>query len=123
MKKNNYQKVAKDVIQKEIDENLVELDGSQNKKRLGANSILAVSLACAKASSNLFNIPLYKYIGGIHNSLPTPMMNIMNGGCHSSNNLDFQEFMIIPANFKTFPCFQRISAQLIEKHGRYSCLK
>ncbi len=88
--------------QKEIDENLVELDGSQNKKRLGANSILAVSLACAKASSNLLNIPLYKYIGGIHNSLPTPMMNIMNGGCHSSNNLDFQEFMIIPANFKTF---------------------
>ena len=65
--------------QKEIDENLVELDGSQNKKRLGANSILAVSLACAKASSNLLNIPLYKYIGGIHNSLPTPMMNIMNG--------------------------------------------
>ena len=88
--------------QKEIDNNLIELDGSDNKKRLGANSILAVSLACAKASSNFLKIPLYKYIGGIHNSLPTPLMNIVNGGCHSNNNLDFQEFMIIPANFQTF---------------------
>ncbi len=88
--------------QKEIDDILIDLDGTKNKKRLGANSILAVSLACAKAASNFLNIPLYKYIGGIHNILPTPMMNIVNGGCHSNNKLDFQEFMIVPCGFKSF---------------------
>ena len=88
--------------QKEIDNILIELDGTKNKKRLGANSILAVSLACAKAASKFLNTPLYKYIGGIQNTIPTPMMNIINGGCHSNNALDFQEFMIIPAHFKSF---------------------
>ena len=88
--------------QKEIDNILIELDGTKNKKRLGANSILAVSLACAKAASSFLNTPLYKYIGGIQNTIPTPMMNIINGGCHSNNALDFQEFMIIPAHFKSF---------------------
>ena len=88
--------------QKEIDNILIELDGTKNKKRLGANSILAVSLACAKAASTFLNTPLYKYIGGIQNTIPTPMMNIINGGCHSNNALDFQEFMIIPAHFKSF---------------------
>ncbi len=88
--------------QKEIDTILIELDGTKNKKRLGANSILAVSLACAKAASTFLNTPLYKYIGGIQNTIPTPMMNIINGGCHSNNALDFQEFMIIPAHFKSF---------------------
>ncbi len=88
--------------QKEIDNILIDLDGTKNKKRLGANSILAVSLACAKAAASFQNTPLYKYIGGIQNTIPTPMMNIVNGGCHSNNALDFQEFMIIPGNFKSF---------------------
>lgn len=92
-----------DVInQNEIDKLLIDLDGTENKKRLGANSILAVSLACAKVAANFLNTPLYKYIGGIHNLIPTPMMNIINGGCHSNNKLDFQEFMIIPSGFKSF---------------------
>ena len=104
--------------QKEIDNNLIELDGSNNKKRLGANSILAVSLACAKASSNFLNIPLYKYIGGINNSLPTPMMNIVNGGCHSNNNLDFQEFMIIPAKFNSFKESLRAGCEIFQSLKR-----
>ncbi len=87
--------------QKLIDNTLIDLDGTDNKSRLGANSILAVSLAVAKAASTHSKIPLYKYLGGVQSSLPTPMMNIINGGCHSNNNLDFQEFMIIPVNFKS----------------------
>jgi len=88
--------------QKEIDNTLIELDGTKNKSRLGANAILATSLACARVSAKYQNLPLYKYIGGIQNYLPTPMMNIVNGGCHANNQLDFQEFMIIPLGFKTF---------------------
>lgn len=88
--------------QREIDQTLIKLDGTKNKSRLGANAILASSLACARVSSMSLNIPLYKYIGGIQNSLPTPMMNIINGGCHANNNLDFQEFMIIPLGFDSF---------------------
>ncbi len=88
--------------QKEIDETLISLDGTKNKKRLGANAILATSLACARVSANFLNLPLFKYIGGMHNFLPTPMMNIVNGGCHANNNLDFQEFMIIPLGFNSF---------------------
>ena len=88
--------------QKTIDNMLIELDGTANKSRLGANSILAVSIAVARAAAKYQNVPLYSYIGGINNSLPTPMMNIVNGGCHANNNLDFQEFMIIPCGFETF---------------------
>ena len=88
--------------QKNIDQTLIELDGTKNKSRLGANSILAVSLACARASANFFKIPLYRYLGGVSNILPTPMMNIINGGCHSNNKLNFQEFMIIPMGFDSF---------------------
>ena len=88
--------------QKLIDNTLISLDGTENKSRLGANSILGVSLCVARASANHFGIPLYNYIGGIENTLPTPMMNIINGGCHANNGLDFQEFMIIPFNFKSF---------------------
>ncbi|PPR40583.1 MAG: Enolase [Alphaproteobacteria bacterium MarineAlpha8_Bin1] len=88
--------------QKNIDQTLIELDGTKNKSRLGANSILAVSLACARASANFFKIPLYRYLGGVSNVLPTPMMNIINGGCHSNNKLNFQEFMIIPMGFDSF---------------------
>ena len=88
--------------QKTIDNMLIELDGTINKSRLGANSILAVSIATARAAAKFNNVSLFSYIGGINNSLPTPMMNIVNGGCHANNNLDFQEFMIIPCGFETF---------------------
>ena len=88
--------------QKQIDETLIKLDGTLNKSRLGANSILAVSLGCAKAAANFLKIPLFSYIGGISLSLPTPLMNIVNGGCHANNKLDFQEFMIVPMGFKSF---------------------
>ena len=88
--------------QKKIDETLIKLDGTLNKSRLGANSILAVSLCCAKAAAKFLKLPLFSYIGGISLSLPTPLMNIINGGCHSNNKLDFQEFMIVPMGFKTF---------------------
>ena len=88
--------------QKKIDETLISLDGTPNKSRLGANSILAVSLGCAKAAAKILNLPLFSYIGGISLSLPTPLMNIVNGGCHANNKLDFQEFMIIPMGFQSF---------------------
>ena len=90
------------IPQKTIDNILIELDGTNNKSRLGANSMLAVSLATARAAAKFQNVPLFSYIGGINNSLPTPMMNIVNGGCHANNSLDFQEFMIIPCGFDTF---------------------
>ncbi len=89
--------------QEEIDETLIELDGTSNKKRLGANAILSVSLACADAASKYLGIPLYKYLGGSKAfRMPTPMLNIINGGAHANNNLSFQEFMIIPIKCKTF---------------------
>lgn len=80
-----------------IDQILIEMDGTENKSKLGANAMLGVSLACAKASAMAYDIPLYKYIGGIHaHSLPMPMMNIINGGAHADNAVDVQEFMIMP---------------------------
>jgi enolase len=89
--------------QEEIDETLIELDGTPNKKRLGANAILSVSLACADAASKYLGIPLYKYLGGSKAlRMPTPMLNIINGGAHANNNLSFQEFMIIPVKCRTF---------------------
>ena len=81
--------------QKEIDYKMIELDGTETKSRLGANAMLGVSMAVLKASANEKNIPLYKYIGN-GKTLPVPMMNILNGGAHADNKLDFQEFMIIP---------------------------
>ncbi len=89
--------------QREIDNLLINLDGTENKTRLGANAMLAVSLACARAASLALNIPLFQYIGGINAvTLPTPMMNIINGGVHADNNLDFQEFMIAPTGAVNF---------------------
>ncbi len=86
-----------------IDNMMIELDGTPNKSKLGANAMLAVSLATAKAAANFFGQPLYRYIGGTNAKiLPTPMMNIINGGRHADNNVDFQEFMIVPANAETF---------------------
>lgn len=89
--------------QKLIDEILIDLDGTDNKSKLGANAILGVSLACAKAAADASSLPLYKYIGGAFaHTLPTPMMNIINGGQHADNNVDIQEFMIMPVGAETF---------------------
>lgn len=86
-----------------IDSLMLEMDGSFNKSTLGANSILAVSLACARAAADYYELPLYKYLGGIiGKTLPTPMMNILNGGAHANNNLDIQEFMIAPVGVSSF---------------------
>ncbi|RMG72027.1 MAG: phosphopyruvate hydratase [Nitrospirae bacterium] len=86
-----------------IDNLMIELDGTENKSRLGANAILGVSLAVAKATAEDLGLPLYKYIGGCNaKELPVPLMNIMNGGAHADNNLDIQEFMIMPAGFDSF---------------------
>jgi len=89
--------------QKEIDQKLLELDGTPNKSVLGANAILGVSLACAKAGADYTGLPLYRYIGGTSAcQLPVPMMNVINGGSHADNNVDFQEFMIMPIGFESF---------------------
>ena len=86
-----------------IDKMMLELDGTPNKSKLGANALLAVSMATAKAAASYLNVPLYRYLGGTNAKvLPTPMMNIINGGRHADNNVDFQEFMVVPANAPTF---------------------
>jgi enolase len=89
--------------QKLIDATMIALDGTENKGRLGANAILAVSMACARASAEAFGLPLYRYLGGVNASiLPTPMMNILNGGSHADSNVDFQEFMVMPVGAESF---------------------
>jgi enolase len=89
--------------QRLLDQTMIALDGTPNKGRLGANAILAVSMAAARAAAQDLGIPLYRYLGGANASvLPTPMMNILNGGAHADNNVDFQEFMIMPAGAETF---------------------
>ena len=89
--------------QEENDRSMLDLDGTLNKSKLGANAILSVSLALAHAAANSLGLPLYRYLGGTHAcQLPVPMMNILNGGMHAANNLDFQEFMIIPHGFSSF---------------------
>ena len=89
--------------QRSLDQKMIELDGTENKGRLGANAILAVSMAAARASATAFGLPLYRYLGGAGaNTLPTPMMNILNGGAHADNNVDFQEFMVMPVGAKSF---------------------
>jgi enolase len=86
-----------------IDKILIELDGTDNKSKLGANATLGVSLAAAKAAANFMGLPLYRYIGGVNaKTLPAPMMNILNGGSHADNNVDLQEFMIFPLGAKSF---------------------
>ncbi|MFP4546660.1 MAG: phosphopyruvate hydratase [Fidelibacterota bacterium] len=86
-----------------IDKILIELDGTENKSKLGANATLGVSLAVAKAAANFMGLPLYRYVGGVNaKTLPVPMMNILNGGSHADNNVDLQEFMIFPAGAKSF---------------------
>ncbi|HWX93786.1 MAG TPA: phosphopyruvate hydratase [Terriglobales bacterium] len=89
--------------QRAIDAKMIELDGTENKGRLGANAILAVSMAVARAAAAEYGLPLYRYLGGAGaNVLPTPMMNILNGGAHADNNVDFQEFMVMPVGAPTF---------------------
>ena len=89
--------------QRLIDATMIAVDGTENKSKLGANAILAVSMACARASANQLKLPLYRYLGGVNASiLPTPMMNILNGGAHADSNVDFQEFMVMPIGAETF---------------------
>ncbi len=106
---NVNEKIAKAIIgmdvtaQSLIDHTLIELDGTENKSKLGANAILGVSLAVAKAAANHLQISLYRYIGGTNSRvLPVPFMNIINGGAHANNNLDIQEFMIVPHGFDSY---------------------
>lgn len=89
--------------QRLIDATMIAIDGTENKSRLGANAILAVSMAVARASAEALKLPLYRYLGGVNASiLPTPMMNILNGGSHADSNVDFQEFMVMPVGAETF---------------------
>jgi len=108
--------------QRQVDRALIELDGTKNKGKLGANAILAVSLAVARAAADSAGLPLYKYIGGTNACvLPMPMMNILNGGVHAANNVDLQEFMIMPVGGKTFREALRIGAEVF--HALASVLK
>ncbi|MEW6774035.1 MAG: phosphopyruvate hydratase [Bacteroidota bacterium] len=117
---NNINTVIKEKIsgmyvfdQEDIDNALIELDGTDNKSNLGANAILAVSLAVAKAAAEETRLPLYRYIGGVGaNLLPIPMMNILNGGAHADNGIDFQEFMIMPVNADSFSESLRMGVEI-----------
>lgn len=96
--------VGKSVLdQVELDQSMINLDGTENKKKLGANAMLAVSMAAARAGADTVGLPLFQYVGGVNACvLPVPMMNILNGGAHADNNVDFQEFMIMPAKADSF---------------------
>lgn len=106
--------IGKNVLDQEsIDRAMIELDGTPNKARLGANAILGTSLACAKAAANALGMPLYQYIGkNLGEVLPVPMMNILNGGAHATNNVDIQEFMIMPVSAPTWSEALRRSAEI-----------
>jgi enolase len=115
----NVQKIAEEIIdedatnQAEIDKLMIDMDGTPNKSNLGANAILGVSLAVAKAAAAALDLPLYKYIGGVNaRTLPVPMMNIINGGKHADNNVDFQEFMIMPVGADSFKNALRMGAEV-----------
>jgi enolase len=114
---------GKDALdQTAIDRALIELDGTANKSNLGANALLAVSMANARAAANYQQQPLYRYLGGPDaNTLPVPMMNIINGGAHADNNVDFQEFMIVPAGAEGFSEALRVGAEIF--HSLKSVLK
>jgi enolase len=117
--KNVNEVIAPEVVgidatqQEELDRLMIELDGTPNKGKFGANAILGVSLATAKAAADSAGLPLYRYLGGCNaNILPVPMMNILNGGKHSDNNVDFQEFMIMPIGAKSFPQALQMGAEV-----------
>ena len=108
--------------QREIDQAMLDLDGTENKSNLGANAILGVSLACAHVAASELNQPLYKYIGGVNaHVLPVPMMNILNGGSHADNSIDFQEFMIMPVGAESFSQGLRMGVEIF--HTLKSVLK
>lgn len=99
--------------QEAIDNHMIKMDGSANKANLGANAMLGISLACAKAAAQNHGMPLYRYIGGVNaNMLPIPMMNILNGGAHADNKIDFQEFMVMPVGAKSFSEALRMGAEI-----------
>ncbi|MBE6616878.1 MAG: phosphopyruvate hydratase [Ruminococcaceae bacterium] len=101
-----------------VDCRMIRLDDTENKKRLGANAILAVSMAAARAAATYYKMPLYRYLGGVSgNTLPIPLMNILNGGAHAANSLDIQEFMIMPTKFGTFSEALRAGAEICHKLG------
>ncbi len=108
--------------QTEIDSTLISLDGTANKSKLGANAILGVSLACAKAAAEYSGLALFRYIGGtLANTLPVPMMNVLNGGAHADNNVDFQEFMIMPIGFSAYSDALRCGVEIF--HALKALLK
>ncbi|MDR1583807.1 MAG: phosphopyruvate hydratase [Prevotellaceae bacterium] len=108
--------------QRDIDAAMIALDGTENKSRLGANAILGVSLACAKAAAQITGQPLFRYVGGVNGrTLPVPLMNILNGGSHADNSIDFQEFMIMPVGAETFSDALRMGAEVF--HSLKSVLK
>ena len=126
--KNVNEVIAPEVLgldaaqQEELDQLMIELDGTANKRKLGANAILGVSLAAAKAAADSAGLPLYRYLGGCNaNIMPVPMMNIVNGGKHADNNVDFQEFMIMPTGAASFPDALRMGAEVF--HTLKSVLK
>ena len=99
--------------QVQLDNTLIDLDGTDNKSRLGANAMLGVSMACARVAAEYIGLPLYKYLGGVNAKvLPAPMMNVINGGAHASNNLDIQEFMIMPLRAQSFRDALRMGAEI-----------
>lgn len=105
--------------QEEVDQALLRLDGTQNKSKLGANAMLAVSLATARAAANWYRIPLYKYLGGVGaHRLPIPMMNVLNGGAHASNNVEIQEFMILPVGAPSFAEALRWGSEIYHTLGK-----
>lgn len=104
--------------QVEIDKTLCELDGTENKSKLGANATLAVSLACARACANYYHVPIYKYLSGLSAyRMPAPMFNILNGGAHSNNNIEIQEFMIIPVGAESFSHALQIGSEIYHNLG------
>jgi len=124
----NVNKIAEEISgmdsedQVTIDKAMISLDGTANKSKLGANAILGVSLACAHASANELNVPLYRYLGGTNaKTLPVPMMNILNGGSHADSSVDYQEFMVLPVGAKNFRDAVRTGAEIF--HNLKSVLK
>ena len=104
--------------QSAIDEALISLDGTKNKSRLGANAMLGVSLAVARATAHHYHLPLYRYIGGIHAArMPVPLLNILNGGAHAANNVDIQEFMIAPVGAQSFAEAMRWASEIYHALG------
>ncbi|MBR4741912.1 MAG: phosphopyruvate hydratase, partial [Desulfovibrio sp.] len=112
--------IGQDVLKQiQIDTTLLDLDGTDNKTNLGANAMLGVSMACARCGASYSGLPLYNYLGGINaKTLPVPMMNIINGGAHAPNNLDIQEFMIMPAGAETFHDALRMGAEIFHTLAR-----